>query len=192
MTSEQADAARRAIPAAISTVPVRADNAHLFLAIVEELRRSYVTEMSLIQRVARVNVSDRPAVEELRYQLEDYELQGGRDLDRTHCSSIRRIASEIERGPDAGNPQVAQVLTLVEPLGRTEAAFIDEIDKALAQAVLVISQIDEADRTEEAQRIQAEFQQDRNERLQSISSTLHAMNRTANQMLDILAGVHPE
>jgi hypothetical protein len=189
MTSEQADAARRAIPAAISTVPVRSDNAHLFLAIVEELRRSYVTEMRLIQRVARVNVSDRRAVEELRYQLEDYKLQGGRDLDRTHCSSIRRIASEIERGPDAGNPQVAQVLTLVEPLGRTEVVFIDQIDEALAQAILVISQIDEADRTEEAQRIQAEFRQNRNERLQRISSTLHAMNTTANRMLDILAGV---
>lgn len=50
--------ARERLPSVIETLPrrLRESNAAQFLAIVDELQRSYVLELEVVQRVARVDI----------------------------------------------------------------------------------------------------------------------------------------
>jgi hypothetical protein len=79
-------------------VGLRETNAVPLVAIVRELEASSVIEIGVIHAVTRVDVENPRGVEEQRKILEDYRDRRLYDRDRTHCSNIKRIATQLQSG----------------------------------------------------------------------------------------------
>lgn len=65
------------------------------MVLVDELAASSMIEIGVIQAVTGVDASNRQAIRTQRTILEDYQQRRLYDRDRTHCSNIDRIATQL-------------------------------------------------------------------------------------------------
>jgi hypothetical protein len=177
--------ARDRLSSAIETLPprLRESNAAQLLAIVEELRRSCVLQLQVVQRVARVDVADPEAIGALHQDIEDYIASDLIDRDRTHCHNIDRVAKELRA---EGNPaDLAELEALLVPLRNADSDYLDDVGQLVGEAVEAVRDLDNATRLADTRAIQERFRAKQEDEVKRIKSTLTSMNDVAGKLIDL-------
>jgi DNA repair exonuclease SbcCD ATPase subunit len=131
--------ARAAVPSAIRSLPkdYLEGNAAPLLLVVEELKRSLLTEWRLVQTVERLGLSEvtdelRHKVQQVAGDLEWYVQQRIFDQERTHCHNIDRIVAELMaplRLPVAyDSEKIEELMNLLKPLRIADNDLLDELE----------------------------------------------------------------
>jgi hypothetical protein len=177
--------AREGLAAAIATLPprLRENNAAQLFAIIEELRKSLVIELKVVQRVAAVNTADPVMIRELRQDIENYVQYRWFDGERTHCHNIDRVAREIR----AENPaELTKLATLLAPLREADNDYLDDVERLLIEAISAITEIDDAVKLDDARGAQDRFRRQTQDEVASIKTTLSQMNKLAGELIDLV------
>jgi hypothetical protein len=163
-------------------------NAAPLMGIVSELQASYVIEVGVIQTVIRVNVEDPQAVRLQRAILEDYLQRRLYDRDRTHCSNINRIATQLRAvHTTAGTPPILDELNRVLiPLRHADDDLLGDIEEVLYEAVQAIRAIDDAKRVDDARAEQEKFKKAMELRVNRMKNSLSRMNTLVGQLIDAM------
>lgn len=193
--------AREQLPSAIRTLPsdYLKGNAAKLLAIVEELRRSYVLELRVIQDIKSLDVTDPDAVAEFTQVFENYHQYRGFDEERTHCHNIDRVARTLliplQASSTATDRQrVGQVEDLLEPLRIADNDFLDEIEPLMDRALAVAKEINDhvqatgtdPARLDAAREEHEAFVQEFDAKVEALKANLRQMNTLANDLIDCL------
>jgi hypothetical protein len=178
--------AREGLASAIHTLPARQreSNAALLLQIVEELGRSYVLELGVIQRVARVDAADPEAIRRLRQDMEDYSDRKLFDGDRTRCHNIDRVARELREAGEIAELDQLEA-SFIDPLRYADKVFLDDIEMLLEEALDAVRDLDETERLEDARARQERFREETRGRVTQIKKTLTDMNKVAGELIDL-------
>ena len=82
--------ARADVVPVMETLPLelKETNAGPLLGVIDELRRSMLTELVVVDAVSKVDVQDLQAVQSLRDDLSYYGTRQGLSSTRTHCGNI--------------------------------------------------------------------------------------------------------
>lgn len=204
MTDEWLEEARTRLPSAISTLPANYldGNAAPLLLIVEELKRSFLLELRIIQTIKRTELREandetRWNVARLTAELEDYGQSRWFSEERTHCGNIDRIARTLiapQRLAVGDSTRVEEVERLLAPLRDADREFVDELEPLMEDVLQRLRTInDHVQETEQdparlvdAQRELADFDRALDPRVAGLTKTLKEMSRLANELLDRL------
>jgi len=174
----------------IATLPttLRETNAGPLLGIVRELEASSIVELGVINAVANVDVENREAIHEQRLILSDYRDRRLHDRDRTHCSNIGRILTQVRSeptGPTAGT-RVQVVDEVLEPIVRADERLLDDVEAILEKAVTAIVAMDDATRVVEAETAQSRFVEEMEPTKQAIKANLSRLNKLTGELIDTM------
>lgn len=193
--------ARERLPSAISTLPpgYLDGNAAALLAIVEELKRSYLLELRIIQAIKQLDVTDSKAVAQFTRDFENYHQYRGFDDERTHCHNINRVARTLlvpleASSTMADRERVVQVKKLLEPLGDADRDFLDEIEPLMGRALAAVKSINahvqagqtDPARLDAARQERQTFVQEFDPKIAALKAVLRQMNTLANDLIDHL------
>lgn len=169
-------------------VSLRESNAIPLMAILRELESSSVIEIGVIHAVTRVNVEAPTAVEAQRTILEDYRDRRLYDRDRTHCSNIKRIATQITGDDDSAEASAAleRLDDALAWLKDADDDLLGDIDRILDEAITTISTMDESRRVRDAQAAQERFAERMQATIDDIKSNLARMNDVASRLIDAI------
>jgi hypothetical protein len=177
---------REQLASVVTTLPreLLETNAAPLLGIVSELQASSVIEIGVVQAVTRVNIEDPEAVKTQRAILEDYRDRRLYDRDRTHCSNIDRIATQIRpAGESSASAELDQVLA---PLRHADNDLLDDIEGILDASVAAIIKIDECHRVDDARAEQRQFADSMRPTIDRMRSNLGRMNELAGKLIDLM------
>lgn len=178
------------VASVVATMPVslRESNAIPLMAILRELESSSVIEIGVIHAVTRVNVEAPTAVEAQRTILEDYRDRRLYDRDRTHCSNIKRIATQITGDDDSAEASAAleRLDDALAWLKDADDDLLGDIDRILDEAITTISTMDESRRVRDAQAAQERFAERMQATIDDIKSNLARMNDVASRLIDAI------
>lgn len=172
----------------VATLPfeVRETNAVPLLGIVTELEASSVIEIGVIHAVTRVNVEDPQAIRAQREILEDYRDRRLYDRDRTHCSNIKRISTQL-RSADETSPAVQELQRLDEelvPLQEADDDLVGDIERILDEAIAAIAEIEKHRRLDDARDAQERFTQRMQPAIADIKGNVRRMNEVTRKLID--------
>jgi hypothetical protein len=158
------------------------------MAIVRELEASSVIEIGVIHAVTRVDVDNPKAVKIQRAILEDYRDRRLYDRDRTHCSNIKRMATQIQSGdPSPGTFEALERLDQVLAwLKDADDDLLGDIERILNEAITAITEIDGKRRVADAQAAQERFARTMQPTIDDIKSNLSRMNELAGKLIDAM------
>jgi hypothetical protein len=172
----------------VATLPgeLRETNAVPLMAIVRELEASSVIEIGVIHAVTRVNAEDPKAVKTQRGILEDYRDRRLYDRDRTHCSNIKRIATQIQSadGSPEGSEELKPLDQVLVPLKHADDDLLGDVERILNATITAITEIDESRRVEDAQAAQERFARSMQPTIDDIKKNLSRMNELAGKLID--------
>jgi hypothetical protein len=181
---------RERLTSVVTTLPreLVQTNAAPLMGIVSELQASYVIEVGVIQAVIRVNVEDPQAVRQQRAILEDYLQRRLYDRDRTHCSNINRIATQLRAThTTAGTPPTLDELNQVLiPLRHADDDLLGDIEEVLQEAVQAIRAMDDSNRVDDARAEQEKFKNAMELRVNRMKNSLSRMNTLVGQLIDAM------
>lgn len=176
------------LASAVDTLPreLRETNAVPLLGIVRELEASSVIEIGVLHAVSRVSVEDPQAVKTQRAILEDYRDRRLYDRDRTHCSNIKRIATQIPSTDESSqaSQQLERLDQVLLPLKDADDDLLGDIERIVNAAITAITEIDECRRVEDAQAAQKRFAESMRPAIDDIKSNLSRMNELAGKLID--------
>lgn len=178
------------VASVVATMPInlRATNAVPLMAILRELESSSVIEIGVIHAVTRVDVEDPTAVRTQRTILEDYRDRRLYDRDRTHCSNIKRIATQIKPAEESadGSRSLRNLDEALEWLKDADDDLLGDIARILDEAINAISQIDKSGRVDDAQTAKENFAERMQPTLDDIKSNLARMHEVAGELIDAI------
>ena len=160
-------------------------NAAPLMGIVSELQASYVIEVGVIQAVSRVKVEDPQAISQQREILEDYQQRRLYDRDRTHCSNIDRIATQL-RAPQGTYATLDELDGVLTPLRHADDDLLGDIEEVLDEAVNAIRKMDESKRLDDARAQQESFKNTMDLRVARMKDALGRMNTLVGQLIDLI------
>ncbi|HWC41675.1 MAG TPA: hypothetical protein VHK02_06790 [Actinomycetota bacterium] len=162
-------------------------NAAPLLAIVSELQASSVIEIGVIQAVGRVKVDDPQAIRRQREILEDYQQRRLYDRDRTHCSNIDRIATQL-RAPLGQSPstKLDELNAVLQPLRHADDDLLDDIEQILGDSLAAIREIEASNRLVDAEAAQARFMGRMQPAIDRMKRNLSQMNALTGQLIDLM------
>ena len=179
---------RERLTSVVTTLPreLLQTNAAPLLGIVSELQASYVIEVGVIQTVSRVKVDDPVAVSLQREILEDYQQRRLYDRDRTHCSNIDRIATQLPAAKETpgASAKLDELNGVLIPLRHADDDLLGDIEEVLDQAVTAIRTIDESKRVADARAEQERFKNGMEIRVTRMRDSLRRMNELVGQLID--------
>jgi hypothetical protein len=180
---------RERLASVVTTLPreLLETNAAPLLAIVSELQASSVIEIGVIQAVGRVKVDDPQAIRQQREILEDYEQRRLYDRDRTHCSNIDRIATQL-RAPlgQAPSTKLDELNAVLQPLRHADDDLLDDIEQILGDSLAAIREIEASNRLVDAEAAQARFMGRMQPAIDRMKRNLSQMNALTGQLIDLL------
>lgn len=170
-------------------VTLRESNAIPLMAILRELESSSVIEIGVIHAVTRVNVEAPTAVETQRAILEDYRDRRLYDRDRTHCSNIKRIATQVTGDDDSAEASAAleRLDDALAWLKNADDDLLGDIERILDEAITTISTMDDSRRVRDAQAAQERFAERMQATINDIKSSLARMNDVASRLIDAIS-----
>jgi hypothetical protein len=173
----------------VGTLPreLRDTNAAPLLAILRELEASSVIELGVISAVTRVDPESDSEIKAQRTILEDYRDRRLHDRDRTHCSNIRRILTQVRshaEGP-GGSDRIGVVDTVLAQILGSDKELLDDIESILDRAVATIAAMDGAT-VDEAERVQSDFAADMGPVRRDIKANLGRLNALTAELIDAL------
>lgn len=181
--------ARERLASVVTTLPreLLETNAAPLMAILTELQASSVIEIGVIQAVSRVKVDDPQAVRRQREILEDYEQRRLYDRDRTHCSNIDRIATQL-RAPQGQSPtsKLDELNEILMPLRHADDVLLDDIEQILRDSLTAIREIEGSSRLADARSAQTRFAERMQPTIDRIRSNLGRMNALTGQLIDLM------
>jgi hypothetical protein len=172
----------------VATLPfeLRETNAVPLLGIVTELGASSVIEIGVIHAVTRVNVEDPRAIKAQREILEDYRDRRLYDRDRTHCSNIKRISTQLRSADETA--QAVQELQRLDqelvPLQEVDDDLIGDIERILDEAITAITEIEKHRRLDDARDTQVRFAERMQPTIADIKGNLRRMNEVTRKLID--------
>jgi hypothetical protein len=171
----------------VATLPseLRRTNAVPLVGIVRELEASSVIEIGVIHAVTRVRVADADAVTTQRRILEDYRDRRLYDRDRTHCSNIKRIATQIRTadGSLRHSPETAPLDQVLAPLEDADDDLLGDIERILDASIEAIVEIDESALVEDARAAQERFAERMRPTIEDIKRNIGRMNELAGKLI---------
>jgi hypothetical protein len=181
--------ARERLASVVTTLPreLLETNAAPLMAILTELQASSIIEIGVIQAVSRVKVDDPQAVRRQREILEDYEQRRLYDRDRTHCSNIDRIATQL-RAPHGQSPtsKLDELNEILMPLRHADDVLLDDIEQILRDSLTAIREIEGSGRLADARSAQTRFTERMQPTIDRIRSNLGRMNALTGQLIDLM------
>jgi hypothetical protein len=185
--------ARDKLPSAASSLPTnyKKDNAAALLDISENLKRSYHVELKLISLVSNLDLSDIDEVTGLANYLRLYEQMHDLQNERTHCHNIGRIAKDLMKRYQTGDPQDKQKIeemdSLLKPLSRADHEMLDNLEPLVTTTLQTVLKIEELARSDlgAAQQEQREFRLKMGERHESVKKALRELNQLSNELIDL-------
>ncbi len=179
---------RERLASVVTTLPreLLQTNAAPLMAIVSELQASTVIEIGVIQSVAAVDAGDRQAVATQRRILEDYQGRRLYDRDRTHCSNIDRIATQIRTPYEGTSPELDQLDEVLTPLRSADVELVDDIEQVLGEAVAAIGRIGDSNRLEDAISAQSQFAERMQPKIKQMKDSLSRMNALVGKLIDLM------
>jgi hypothetical protein len=172
----------------VATLPsgLRETNAVPLMAIVRELEASSVIEIGVIHAVTRANVEDPQAIKTQRTILEDYRDRRLHDRDRTHCSNISRIRTQLQPvdGASGGSAEFEHLGSLLSELSGRDDDLLDDVERILTATIAAIIEIDQCRRVDDAQAAQERFAKSMQPTIDAIKSNLSLMNKLAGELID--------
>ena len=162
-------------------------NAAPLLAIISELQASSVIEIGVIQAVGRLKADDPQAITRQREILEDYQQRRLYDRDRTHCSNIDRIATQL-RAPlgQSPSPKLDELNAVLEPLRHADDDLLDDIEQILGDSLTAVREIEGSSRLVDAEAAQGRFMARMQPTIDRIKSNLSRMNALTGQLIDLM------
>lgn len=174
----------------VATLPIglRETNAVPLLAIVRELEASSVIEIGVLHAVTRVNVENPEDIKTQRAILEDYRGRRLHDRDRTHCSNLRRIRTQLQHteGAPKATADFKRLDTLLRTLSNRDDDLLDDVEGILADVIAAITEIDGCRRVENAQAAQERFAKSMQPTINAIKANLSLMNKLAGEFIDLM------
>jgi hypothetical protein len=192
MTSNPFVAAReQQLPSAVNTLPreLLETNAVPLMVLVDELAASSMIEIGVIQAVTGVDASNRQAIRTQRTILEDYQQRRLYDRDRTHCSNIDRIATQL-RAPhevSGARAKLDELDQVLGPLRHADDDLLDEVEQILDAAVETIRKIDESSRLADVEAEQTRFASNMTATIERIHANIREMHALRGRLIDLLA-----
>jgi hypothetical protein len=185
------EAREQQLPSAVNTLPreLLETNAVPLMVLVDELAASSMIELGVIQAVTGAEASNRQAIRTQRRILEDYQQRRLYDRDRTHCSNIDRIATQL-RAPHHASGAKAKLDELdqvINPLRNADDDLLDEVEQILDAAVEAIRRMDESSRLADVEGEQRRFAGNMNETIGRIKANLREMHALRGRLIDLLA-----
>jgi hypothetical protein len=180
---------RERLASIVTTLPreLLETNAAPLMGILSELQSSSVIEIGVIQAVSRVKVDDPQAVRKQREILEDYQNRRLYDRDRTHCSNIDRIATQLRAPHGHAQPsKLDQLNEVLEPLRHADDDLLDDIERILGDSLTAIREIEGSSRLADARSAQARFTERMQPTIDRIRNNLSRMNALTGQLIDLM------
>jgi len=176
---------RELLTSVVTTLPreLLETNAAPLMGIVSELQASSVIEIGVVQAVTRVDAEDPMAVKRQREILEDYRDRRLFDRDRTHCSNINRIATQIRPSESPAASELDAVLT---PLRHADIDLLDDIEGILDASIAAITEMDDSRRVDDARARQEQFAKDMRPTIERMKSNLSRLNDLTGKLIDLM------
>ena len=174
----------------VGTLPkeLRDTNAAPLLAILRELEASSVIELGVINAVIRVDPENRQQIQEQRAILKDYSDRRLHDRDRTHCSNIRRILTQVRSnsaGAGASN-RITVVDAVLVPITHADFELLDDVELILGKATTAITAMDDANRVADVELVQRAFAAEMEPIRLDIKANLSRINALTGELIDVL------
>ena len=174
----------------VATLPVelRDTNAVPLLAILRELEASSVIELGVISAVKNLDPADPQQIAEQQTILDDYADRRLHDRDRTHCSNIRRILTQVHdhaAGPGASE-RVQAVDAVLAPIVGADMELLDDVESILGKARTAMAGMSSAQRVVDVERIQQEFVAELEPVRREIKASLGRLNSLTSTLIDVL------
>jgi hypothetical protein len=179
------------LPSAVNTLPreLLETNAVPLMVLVDELAASSMIEIGVIQAVTGVDASNRQAIRTQRTILEDYQQRRLYDRDRTHCSNIDRIATQL-RAPhevSGARAKLDELDQVLGPLRHADDDLLDEVEQILDAAVETIRKMDESSRLADVEAEQTRFASNMTATIERIHANIREMHALRGRLIDLLA-----
>jgi hypothetical protein len=183
------------LPSAVNTLPreLLETNAVPLMVLVDELAASSMIEIGVIQAVTGVDASNRQAIRTQRRILEDYRQRRLYDRDRTHCSNIDRIATQLRAPHEASGAQAKldELDQVLGPLRHADDDLLDEVEQILDAAVETIRTMDKSSRLADVEAEQTRFAGNMTETIERIHANIREMHALRGRLIDLLASSTP-
>jgi len=185
--------ARDKLPSAASSLPTnyKKDNAAALLDISENLKRSYHVELKLISLVSNLDLSDIQEVTRLTNYLRLYEQMHDLENERTHCHNIYRIAKDLMKRYQTGDPQdnekIEEMDSILKPLSIADDDILDNLEPLVTTTLQTVLKFEELVGSDlaTAQQVQREFRLKMEERHDRVKKALRELNQLSNELIDL-------
>jgi hypothetical protein len=171
----------------------RDNNAGALLQILWELQKSLALELSVIQGVKQLDLSDATTVHDYAIKFGDYVAQRDFNLERTSCGAIARVYDNQVKALQGGNPtdqqRVGSLTSLVLELGSADRRFTEEIEPVMDHALDALRTIDslvDSGNLDQARRRQSDFAREYEGELARLKRTIRSMSDVGNQLIEEL------
>ncbi|HJQ55523.1 MAG TPA: hypothetical protein VJ890_01365 [Vineibacter sp.] len=180
------------------------ENAARLLMIVEELRKSYVAELNLVQTVGDLDVSDTQEVGRRSAWLKRYVGERFFEHERTHCHNIARIKAMMAKPFETGSQKDKQLIKAFDGvatfLSQRDDDILDALEPLAADAHKTIRAIEKAlepqketggGDSEKAKKLQRAFVRRAEKHLATARNGLRELSQLSEQLIDIASGLRP-
>jgi hypothetical protein len=169
------------------------DNAAALLQILWELQKSLVLELSVIQGVKQLDLSDSITVHDYAAKFGNYVAQRDFNLERTSCGAIARIYGNQVKALRGGTPtdrqRVNELTSLVQMFASADVAFTDEIEPVMDRALDALRAIDSlvgSGNLDNARRRQSDFAHKYEGELARLKRAIRSMSQVGNKLVEEL------